>query len=55
MRKVRGYGHIKYKGREHHIGSAFAGLSVALRFTTNDGLLDVYFCQHRIGQLNLID
>ena len=55
VRKVRGYGHIKYKGREHHIGSAFAGLDVALRFTTTDGLLDVYFCQHRIGQLNLTD
>jgi transposase InsO family protein len=53
VRKVRGYGHIKYKSREYHIGSAFAGLSIALRFTTTDGLLDVYFCQHRIGQINL--
>lgn len=55
VRKVRGYGHIKYKSREYHIGSAFAGLCVALRFTTTDGLLDVYFCQHRVGQLNLTD
>jgi transposase InsO family protein len=55
VRKVRGYGHIKYKGREYHIGSAFAGLSIALRFTTTDGLLDVYFSEHRIGQLNLAD
>jgi len=53
VRKVRGYGHIKYKGREHHIGSAFAGLPVALRFTATDGLLDVYFCQHRVAQINL--
>jgi transposase InsO family protein len=55
VRKVRGYGHIKYKGREYHIGSAFAGLPIALRFTTTDALLDVYFCQHRIGHLNLAD
>ena len=55
VRKVRGYGHIKYKNREHHIGSAFAGLYVALRFTTTEGLLDVYFCQHRVEQINLID
>ena len=53
VRKVRGYGHIKYKSREYHIGSAFAGLCVALRFTTTDGLLDVYFGQHRIAQINL--
>lgn len=55
VRKVRGYGHIKYKSREYHIGSAFAGLYVALRFTNTDGLLDVYFCQHHIGQINLTD
>lgn len=55
VRKVRGYGHIKYKGREHHISSAFAGLCVALRFTNTDGLLDVYFSQHHIGQINLTD
>ena len=55
VRKVRGYGHIKYKSREYHIGSAFAGLPVALRFTTVDGLFDVYFCQHRIGQINLTE
>ena len=55
VRKVKGYGHIKYKNREYHIGSAFAGLAVALRFTTTEGLLDVYFCQHRIGQINLTD
>ncbi len=55
VRKVRGYGHLKYKGREYHIGSAFAGLPVALRLTTTDGLFDVYFCQHRIGQINLTE
>ena len=53
VRKVKGYGHIKYKNREYHIGSAFAGLAVALRFTTTDGLFDVYFCQIRIGQIKL--
>jgi transposase InsO family protein len=55
VRKVRGYGHIKYQGRELHIGIAFLGLHVALRATTTDGLFDLFFCQHRIGQLNLAD
>jgi transposase InsO family protein len=55
VRKVRHYGHIKYEGQEYHIGSAFYGLHVALRQTTTDGLFDVYFCQHKIGVLNLVD
>jgi transposase InsO family protein len=54
VRKVRHYGHIKYEGREYHIGSAFYGLHVALRQTTTDGLFNVYFCQHKIGVLNLV-
>jgi transposase InsO family protein len=53
VRKVRHFGHIKYQGREYHLGSAFYGLHVALRHTTTDGLLDVFFCQHKIGQLAL--
>lgn len=55
VRKVRGYGHIKYQNQELHVGSAFAGLYVALRATTVDGLFDVYFCQHRIDQINLTE
>jgi transposase InsO family protein len=53
VRKVRRFGHIKYEGREYHVGSAFYGLHVALRPTTIDGLFDVYFCHHKIGKLDL--
>ena len=55
IRKVRSYGHIKYAGREYHVGKAFSGLHVALRPTMTDGLLDVFFCQHKIGSLDLTD
>ncbi len=55
VRKVRSYGHIKYRGREYHVGKAFYGLPLALRATTTDGLFDVFFCQHRIGSLDLAD
>jgi transposase InsO family protein len=55
VRKVRHLGHIKFHGRDYHVGSAFYGLQVALRHTTNDGLFDLFFCQHRIGRLNLAD
>lgn len=53
VRKVRHAGHIKYKGRDLAVGSAFFGLHVALRPTTTDGLFAVFFCQYKIGQLNL--
>lgn len=55
VRKVRHFGHIKYQGREYHVGSAFYGLHVALRPTTNDGLFNVFFCNHKIGKLDLRD
>lgn len=55
VRKVRHYGHIKYEGREYHVGSAFYGLHVALRQTTTDDLFDVFFCNHKIGKLDLRD
>ena len=53
VRKVRHYGHIKYAGRDYHVGSAFYGLPVALRPTTTDGSFDVFFCQYKIGVLDL--
>jgi len=53
VRKVRHYGHIKYAGRDYHVGSAFYGLPVALRPTTTDGSFDVFFCQYKIGALDL--
>jgi transposase InsO family protein len=53
VRKVRHAGHIKYQGREVHVGSAFFGLHVALRPTTTDGLFAIFFCQIQIGQLDL--
>lgn len=53
VRKVRGWGHIKYKDHDYFIGQAFKGLHVALRPTATDGLLDVYFCQYRLTQINV--
>lgn len=55
VRKVRCFGHIKYHGREYHVGSAFKGLYVALRPTSTDGLFAVFFSNHQIGRLDLRD
>jgi transposase InsO family protein len=53
VRKVRGWGHIRYRNKDYFIGQAFSGLHVALRQTAYDALFDVYFCQHRIAQIDL--
>jgi transposase InsO family protein len=53
VRKVRHFGHFKYQGREYHLGSAFYGLHVALRYTAIDGLMEVYFCQQLIRRIDL--
>lgn len=53
VRKVRHYGHIKFAGRDFHIGSAFYGLHVAIRATTQDGVFEVFFCQQKLGMLTL--
>ncbi|HKR58330.1 MAG TPA: IS481 family transposase [Pyrinomonadaceae bacterium] len=53
VRKVRRFGHFKYRGQEYHVGSAFHGLHLALRYTATDGLLEVHFCQQLIRRINL--
>lgn len=53
VRKVRHFGHFKYHGREYHVGSAFYGLHVALRYTAIDGVIEVYFCQQLIRRIDL--
>lgn len=53
VRKVKRFGHIKFGGREYHVGSAFYGLHIALRPTTKDGLFNVFFCQQKLGMLAL--
>lgn len=44
-------GHISLRDRLYLIGKAFGNQLVALRATKTDGLWDVYYCQHRLGQI----
>jgi hypothetical protein len=53
VRKVDGDGQISFKSRSIRVGKAFRKQPVALRPTSEDGLFDVYYCNQRIGQLNL--
>ena len=53
VRTVQTKGRIHYAGKVFHVSKAFRGYPVALRQTTEDGILDVFFCQNNIGRINL--
>ena len=52
-RKVGDRGQVKYQQRKFFLGNAFAGLRVALRHSSTDGLLDVYLCHQWVGSIDL--
>lgn len=53
VRKVDIAGCIGFRGRSVRVGRGCAGLRVAVRPSTTDGLFDVFFCHHRVVQINL--
>ena len=53
VRKVGENGKVHIGGRPVMVGSALAGQRVALRPTRDDGLLDVFYCQVRLGRVDL--
>jgi len=55
VRKVWEGGWFSYLGREFRIGKAFKGERIAIRPTVVDGVLDVYFCNQKVSQINLRD
>lgn len=53
VRRVCGKGCISFGGQLYRIGRAFTGEPVAVRPTTTDGLLDVFYCHQQVAQVNL--
>jgi transposase InsO family protein len=53
VRKVQRRGLISYHKKHYFIGSAFYGLNVALRYTLSDGVMEVFFCDQKVGQIRL--
>ncbi len=53
VRKVQTGGKVNYKGKEWNVSKAFRGYQVALKESETEGVLDVYFCQHPISQIDL--
>lgn len=53
VRKVQAEGWFSYQNRPYRISKAFRGEYVALRPTKIDGILNVFFCDHKIDEINL--
>jgi len=53
VRRVQSNGKLHYQGRVFRVSQALRGYPVALRPTTSDGRLMVYFCRHRVGEIDL--
>jgi len=53
VRKVQQGGRISYRHKEYSIPKAFCGQSVGLRPTQMDGILEVFFCNQKIQQIDL--
>ncbi len=53
IRKVCQAGKISYRNQSIRISKAFAGYSIALRKSNEDGIFNVYFCQFRVAKLDL--
>jgi transposase InsO family protein len=52
VRRVQRQGYIKYAGRVHPLGLAFAGQQVVVRPTATDGVWAVFFYHHQIRTLD---
>lgn len=53
VRKVQAEGWFTYRNRDYRVSKAFRGEPIALRQTIRDGILDIYYCRFKIGQINL--
>jgi transposase InsO family protein len=53
VRRVCEHGDISFGGKSYKIGKAFTGEPVAVRHTTTDGIMNVYYCHQRIAQIDL--
>lgn len=53
VRKVQGKGEIYYRGCTYLVGKGLRDQPVALRPTSTDGQLDVFFCRQRVGRIDL--
>lgn len=53
VRMVRNSGRIKYQGAEHFVGEGLNGQPVAVRPTSTDGVVDIFYCEQKVRSIDL--
>lgn len=53
VRKVRGNGHISFKGKEYFVGEGLIGQPVAVRAGAADGTYRIQFCDRYVSRIDL--
>ncbi|QGZ42748.1 IS481 family transposase [Pseudoduganella flava] len=53
VRKVSKLGYISYRNQSFFVGEGLYAELVAIRPTGTDGVLEVYFCKHKVRQIDL--
>ena len=53
VRRVQDKGRISFKGHNCSVGRGFIGQPVAVRPTAIDGVWEVYYCEFKVGSINL--
>src|SRR5699024_8255023 len=53
VRKVDTNGKLSYHGRTLRVSKALRGYPVGLAPSETEGVIEVYFCHHRVAQINL--
>ena len=53
IRRAQGRGEVYYLGKEWGVSKAFRDYYVALKQTDTNGVLDVYFCHHRVSTIDM--
>lgn len=53
LRKTNRVGQFHFQGRVYRVSEAFASDTIALRPQPTDGRFEIFYCQQKIGELNL--
>jgi transposase InsO family protein len=53
VRKVCEHGEISFRSRPRKVGRAFVGEKVAVRATTTEGKMEVFYCHQRVAEIDL--
>ena len=53
LRSIKSTGYVTYKGQGYFLSEAFGGKTIAIKPSSEDGIVNLYFRQFKVGKINL--